>query len=125
MKVITIRVISWVSRIYINVGIFIQAHFRKINDTSIALFESHIAEIVWRNWARTESTLLEHFIRLLKTYFPLDGPNQLSAPHPVFPSWYRRHEASADDTIHRNESDTETQDNVADDEIEEQGAYIL
>ena len=67
--------------------------------------------------------MLEHFICLLKTYFPLDGSNKLSAPHPVFPSWYRRHEASADDTIHRHESDSESQDNIADDDIEEQGAY--
>ena len=63
-----------------------QDHFKRINGTSPELFESHLAEKLWRNQHR--SNLMEPYFNLIKRAYPLDRePEKDLIPVPLFDSW--------------------------------------
>ncbi|GFN74292.1 mitotic-spindle organizing protein 2a [Plakobranchus ocellatus] len=61
-------------------------HLKKIYGTQASNFESHLCEILWRNW-HSSSNILSEFFRDLKTFFPLTGPCTYSAQKPIFRDW--------------------------------------
>ena len=56
-----------------------------MNGSSLASFESHLAEIIWRNRCREQ--IVPAMIKLIKKVYPLDGPPNLDASWPLFPTW--------------------------------------
>ncbi|GFR94874.1 mitotic-spindle organizing protein 2A [Elysia marginata] len=61
-------------------------HFKKIYGTKASNFESHLCEILWRNW-RSGSNILNFYFRDLKTFFPLTGRCNYRAKRPIFSKW--------------------------------------
>ena len=63
-----------------------QDHLKKINGTSLQLFESHLAEIVWRN--HHGGNILGPYFELIKRCFPCHTPPLGEIiPIPLFDSW--------------------------------------
>ncbi|GFS17825.1 mitotic-spindle organizing protein 2A [Elysia marginata] len=73
-----------------NRGVWIKAKksFKKlpVAVSSIANFEGHLCEIVWRSW-NSESNIFENFFRDLRSVYHLTGPPGLVGDRPVFGSW--------------------------------------
>ena len=64
----------------------LQDHFKKINGTSVSLFESHLAEIVWRN--HHKGNILRPYFNMIQRAFPCDRPPLGRViPVPLFDSW--------------------------------------
>ncbi|XP_071508987.1 uncharacterized protein [Diadema antillarum] len=61
-------------------------HFKRINGTSMANFEAHLAEIVWRNRSASKN-VFHTFFELVRKCYPLDRPRQLCCRDPLFDSW--------------------------------------
>ena len=63
-------------------------HFRKMSGTSRSQFESHVAEVLWRNHsARRPGTLYEHFFDDVRDIYPLDKPAAYTYTTPLFNTW--------------------------------------
>ncbi len=78
-------------------------HFRKINGTSLANFEAHLAEIIWRNWHR--ENLYESFFELVKRYYDLEDEPRLNFGTPLFTYWSTVvQEDPENTTVHRRDS---------------------
>ena len=64
----------------------LQDHFKRINGTSIQLFESHVAEIMWRNQNR-KNYIPNYFNLIKKAYLLTQEPRKDLIPVPLFDSW--------------------------------------
>ena len=64
----------------------LQDHFKKINGTSMSLFESHLAEIVWRNHQKG-NILRPHFNNIQRAFLCNRPPLGRVIPVPLFDSW--------------------------------------
>ena len=65
-----------------------KAHFKRIHGTSIANFESHIAEVIWRNFHKgSPGEVYDSYFRLLSDIYAGVGPARLTAPKPLFPTF--------------------------------------
>ena len=65
-----------------------------------------MTEIMWRNW-NVKNNITEAFLSLVQEYYPLTGPPDLTAPHPMFPSWYNYYKAARQDSIVRHDSSSD------------------
>jgi len=77
-------------------------YFRCMNGTKVTQFESHICELMWRWWDRTPRA--EAILRLIKEFYPLNGPPVFTAGYPVFATWSRQSRKSIDDSMSRIDS---------------------
>ena len=78
---------GWRNHFIMSPFAFFQDHFKRINGTSPSLFESHLAEILWRNRHRSSNRLHE-YLELIKLCYPLsEAPRNDLIPQPLFDSW--------------------------------------
>ena len=73
--------------IYLQLLLLFQDHFKRINGTSVSLFESHLAEIIWRNH-HVGANLMANYLTLIRQCYPLtEAPRPDLIPQPLFDSW--------------------------------------
>ena len=64
-----------------------QTHFRRINGTSLANFEGHLAEIMWRNRVGRHEPVPAMLRLMADIYDVHSGIRRTDIPHPLFPTW--------------------------------------
>ena len=85
-------------------------HFRTINGTSIGNFEAHLSEIMWRSHEKGNN-IYKAIFDLIRKYYTLDGPCNLSYPTPLFDTWDPDTRAApTNTTVRRCSSDEEEED---------------
>ena len=60
-------------------------HFKRMSGTNIKQFESHLAEIIWRN--SVDGDHYAAYFDLLKSIYPLNKPAVYTYPTPLFDTW--------------------------------------
>ena len=91
---------------------FAREHFCRINRTSIANFEGHLSEIIWRNRVRAaQQDVIVSFFSLVRKYYTLSTIQNLVIRQPLFDSWNAR---QTEDKIVRDNEDIETPDEHVD-----------
>lgn len=80
-------------------------HFKRINGTTIANFESHLALVTFRNHHAKTNRFSSFFNKVVR-YFPLDKPPHFKHTEPLFDTW----QDAQDSSIHRLSDEDEFDD---------------
>ena len=90
---------------------YAKQHFKVMNGTSPNNIESHLCEVLFRNWYRGANyftTFIEHFLKC----YPLVEPPRLNALRPVFDTWCDTEEDYDNLNVVRTETFDDDSENV-------------
>ena len=78
----------------------IKDSFKHQHGVKVGTFESHICEILWKNWNKDNKFLLDLYFKELKQIYPLTTPRKYVVTKPLFDwSWQEHNEPKAKTVI--------------------------